>query len=124
MRKTILAGVLAAGVLPILMHSPSANADFVSKTFNCPANGLQILPVGSNVTISDIIISANKNQTVTIKFRPVTLVVMTAYIKANESVVSNFQGDVEGGNDQSLKLDCSGTAETKVSVTIVGNGSI
>jgi hypothetical protein len=124
MSKTILAGVLAAGVLPILMHSPNANADFVQKTFSCPGTGKIILPAGSNVSIDDIIISTDKVQTVTIKFRPANLIVMTAYMNANETVVSNFQGNVEGDNDQNLKLDCSGTAGTKVSVTVVGNGSL
>jgi len=124
MRKSILAGVLAVGLLPLLTHSPSANADWIYKKFNCPKNNFTILPAGSNVSIEDVIVSSNKNQTVTLKFTPGPLVIMSVYLKANESVVSNFTGNIEGDKDQALKLDCKGTKTTTVTVTVVGNGSL
>jgi len=125
MRKSILAGVLAFGLLPLLTHSPSANADWVYKKITgCPKNNVTILPVGSNASIDDVIVSANKNQTVTLKFTPGPLIIMSVNLKANEPVVSNFTGNIEADNDQALKLDCSGTQSTTVTVTVVGNGSL
>ena len=125
MRKTVLASTLAVAVLPFLAHSPQARADFVQKNFACPRNNFTVVPTGSNISVSDVIVSANKNQTVTLKFaQPGNVTFMRVYLKANETVVSNFQGGVEGDNDQAVKMDCAGTTGTTVSVTIVGNGSL
>ena len=47
---------------------------------------------------------------------------MTVYLDANETVVTNFQGQVEGEEGQSIKMSCSGAAT--VSITLVGNETI
>ena len=89
---------------------------------NCPKTGFNLLPAGGRYSIDDIIISSDAVTDVTIRFNPPRLVVLTAFMDANDTVVTNFQEEVETNDEQAIKIDCGGVAT--VSVTLVGNGEL
>jgi len=97
-------------------------ADHVNKSVNCPINGFNIFPAGSKINITDLIISTNGATDVTLWFNPPRIVVLTTYMDGNETVVTNFRGDVENPDEQALKITCGG--EATVSVTLVGTGRL
>jgi hypothetical protein len=104
---------------------PDTNTgDYVFKVVNCPASNVTLIPAGSRFTLNDVSITSNKDQAVTLKFDPPNQVLLKLFMKARLTFDANFRGLVESENEQALKLDCSGTADTTLNVTIVGAGSL
>ena len=126
MKSLLTLGALTLGVSTMLLSAPDANAlGHVQKVVTgCPKNGVVLVPVGGRFNIDDVIISANKNQKVTLKFTPGPINLMQVFVKGYDTVVTNFQGQVESEKEQALKMDCAGTAGTTVTVTLVGDGEI
>lgn len=124
MKKTILTGAIAAGLLSFALNAPHASADFIYKSSGCPGNGKTIVPAGSRFEINDIIISSNKDQTVVLKFTPSGRILTKLFLKARTTFQTNLSGEVESENEQALKMDCSGNNGTTVTVTITGNGNL
>lgn len=120
MKKILMSSVMAIGLLTLILSPTNANAaaGFVYKSFVCPNNGLIVLPAGGRVEVEDVIVSTNGNTSVALKFMPGGNRFMKVYMKANTTVVSNFRGQVESTDEQSIQLDCDG--EANVTVTIVG----
>ena len=119
MKKIVVSGVLATGLLSLTLISPIATAGgFVHKSVECPKTGFLLIPPGQRLKISDLIISSSGATEVTIFYNPPKFSVLTAYLDANETMVTNFTGQVEGEKGQALKMTCSGVATA--SVTIVG----
>ncbi len=114
---------VALGLL--LLSIPIASmADLLFKQFSCPTFDNIILPVGETVEIDDIIVSANQDQIVTLKFSPPDFIIAKLSMKAREPVVINFSGQVEtpddlGEGDLGLRLDCTG--DGNVFITVVGS---
>jgi hypothetical protein len=119
-KRAILLSLLVGGLLLSLLNSPSASAaDFIQKTFtNCP-NSTTLIPPGARMEISDVIISANQDQQVTLKFAP--RIIFSSFVQGFDTVVINFSSPVESLEEEPLKMICSGTADTTVSVTVVGS---
>ena len=115
---------MAFSIAPLLLSAPYANADFIHKNFTCPATNRVVVPTGTRFDIEDIVISTNKDQAVTLKFNPGNRILMKLFMKAKVNFSTNFSGSVDGENEQGLNLDCSGTANTTVSVTVTGNGNL
>ena len=114
---------VALGLLLLSMPITSMG-DQVFKEISCPAFGATILPPGERVEIDDIIVSANQDQIVTIKFSPPNFTIAKLSMKAREPVVINFSGQVEapddlGEGDLGLNLDCDGNG--KLFITVVGS---
>jgi hypothetical protein len=123
MKKMLVLGILAAGLLSISLISPIATAGgFVHKSVECPKTGFLLIPPGARLKISDLIISSSGATEATIFYNPPRFQVLTAFLDANETVVTNFTGQVEGERGQALKMTCSGVAT--VSVTIVGTEAL
>jgi hypothetical protein len=122
-KRAILLSLLVVGLLLSLLNSPSASAaDFIQKTdARCPIKNITLVPVGDRIEISDIIISANQDQQVTIKFTPGGRTIVSSFVQGFDTVVINFNQGVESADEQALKMDCAGTADTTVSVTVVGS---
>jgi hypothetical protein len=124
-KKLKLFCVFVVGLMPFLLISSNASAaGFINKKVTCPTNDFVLIPNGGRANIKDVMISTNLNTRVVLKFTPGPIIFLTAYIKASESFVTNLQGQVEGEDEQGLKLDCSGAAGTVVWVTIVGTGAL
>ena len=107
--------------------SPPESTDaqgFVRKQFTCPQNNVTLIPKGSRFSVADVTISTNKDQAVTLKFNPPNKVLMKLFMKAKLSFEANFSGQVESVNEQALLLDCTGSANTTLTVTITGNGNL
>ena len=122
MKRSFWLSVMAIGLLPLLLGTSTASAaGFIQKTVQCPKTGFNLIPAGNRLAIKDLIVSTNAATNVTLKFNPPQIILMTAFMQANETVVSNFGGEVEGEKEQALKMDCSGNAI--VSVTVVGTAS-
>jgi hypothetical protein len=124
MKGSILSAAMAFSIAPLLLSAPYANADFIHKNFTCPATNRVVVPTGTRFDIEDIVISTNKDQAVTLKFNPGNRILMKLFMKAKVNFSTNFSGSVDGENEQGLNLDCSGTANTTVSVTVTGNGNL
>ena len=124
MKKTLLASIIIAGTLPFALNAPLASADYIYKSFTCPGNGKGIVPNGSRFEMNDIIISTNKDQAVTLKFTPSNRIFAKIFMKARVPFQTNFSGDVDSGDEQGLKLDCTGNSGTTVTVTVTGNGNL
>ena len=109
----------------LLLSIPTAGmTDSLFKQISCPAWGATVLPPGERVELDDIIVSANQDQIVTLKFNPGDQIVTKLSMKAREPVVINFSGQVEtpddlGEGEQGLKLDCDGNG--KLFITVVGS---
>ena len=122
-KRAILLSLLMVGLLVSLLNSPSATAaDYLYKGTNCPKNNVTLLPPGSKLEITDIIISTDQDQRVTIKFQP-GATIMSSFVAAFDTVVVNFSDPVDSSEEQALQMDCSGTAGTKVAITIVGHST-
>ena len=121
MKKILLSSVMMIGLLTLLLSPTNANAGagFVYKTVSCPKNGAIILPAGNRVEISDVVVSANGNTGVTLRFTPGPIKFLTLHMKANTTVVTNFTGQLESADEQAIKVDCDGV-DVSISVTIVG----
>jgi len=124
MEHRILSSALALGLVPLLMASPHARADFIQKQITCPKNNVVIVPAGSRFDLEDIIISTNKDQNITLKFAPSNRLLMRLYMKARTSFSTNFNGEIDSEEEGGLKLDCNGNASTAVSITVSGNGNL
>jgi hypothetical protein len=124
MKKTILTAVLTAGLVPLLLSAPQANADFIQKNITCPGNNKVVVPAGTRFDIEDIIISTNKDQQVTLKFMPGNRVLLRLFMRAKLHFTTNFTGEIDGEDEQGLQMDCSGTGGTTVSITVTGNGNL
>jgi hypothetical protein len=125
MKKPILYGAPIVGLLSILLLSPAANAGgFIQKSVTCPANNVTIIPVGSRFNIHDIILSTNKDQAVTIKFNPPNQPFIKLFMKGKLYFQTNLRGEVDSEEEQSLTVDCSGTENTTLHVTVTGNGNL
>jgi hypothetical protein len=98
---------------------PPPTAGSLFKTITCPAYGATVLSAGERVDIDDIIVSANQDQIVTVKFNPPDFIITKLSMKARESAVINISGKVESLEEQSLQLDCSGTGN--LFITVVGS---
>ena len=114
---------VALGLL-LLSIPISGMADQLFKQVSCPSYNNIILPVGERVEIDDIIVSANQDQIVTLKFSPPDFIIAKLSMKAREPVVINFSGQVEtpddlGEGDLGLRLDCTG--DGNVFITVVGS---
>ena len=104
----------------LLLSMPIAGmADHVFKQITCPTYGAIVLPPGERTEIDDIIVSANQDQVVTVKFSPADVIITKLSMKARESAVINISGKVESLEEQSLQLDCSGTGN--LFITLVGS---
>ena len=99
-------------------------AGFVRKQFTCPQSNVTLIPKGSPFSVSDVIISTNKDQTVTLKFNSPNRQLMKLFVKGKSSFEANFSGQVESENGQGLVLDCTGTANTTLTITVTGNGAL
>ena len=124
MKKAILTGVMAAGIVPLLLSAPMASADFIHKNLSCPGNNKVVVPTGSRFEINDIIMSTNKDQQVTLKFMPGNRIFTKVFMKGKLHFTTNLSGEVESEEEQGLQVDCSGTADTKLSITVTGNGNL
>ncbi len=115
--------VLSACLLPLILGSPNAGAaGFIQRTMNCPAQGAPLIPPGSKFTIKDIIVSSDSVTDVTIRFGPPQQILAVLYMSAGQTVVANFQGQVENLDElQGLKADCTNAG--RVSITVTGNSS-
>jgi hypothetical protein len=123
-KRAIWLSLLVVGLLVPLLNSPSATAaDFIWNNVVCPNSNVTLLPAGGRIEISDIIVSASRDQTVTLKFTPGSRVIMRTFVKGFDTVVSNFTRPLESIDEEALKLDCSGTEDTKVTVTVVGSST-
>lgn len=119
MKRVFLSSVLAIGLVSMLLAAPAASAaGFIHKTVQCPRTGFVIVPAGERIELEDIIVSADGVTDVQLFFNPPKFAVMTVYLAANDTVVTNFQGQVEGLEEQALKLSCGGVAT--LTVTVVG----
>jgi hypothetical protein len=119
MKITSLLSLLAIGLVSLLLSSPDASAaGFIHKTVQCPKTGFSLIPPGDRIEIDDIVVSADGATDVQLFFNPPKFAFMTLYLDANETVVTNFQGQVESLEEQGVKVTCGGVA--LVSVTIVG----
>jgi len=98
---------------------PPPTAGSLFKQVTCPAWNETILSAGERIGIDDIVVSANQDQVVTLKFNPPDLIVTKLSMKAKESAVVNISGIVESLDEQSLRLDCSG--EGNLFITVVGS---
>ena len=104
----------------LLLSIPTAGmTDSLFKQISCPAWGATVLPPGERVELDDIIVSANQDQIVTLKFNPGDQIVTKLSMKAREPVVINFSGKVESLDEQALRLDCDGTGN--LFITVVGS---
>ena len=119
MKRTLLSGVLAIGLASFLLASPAANAaGFIHKSLTCPKTGFLVIPAGEAVELSDVIISADGATDVRLFWNPGSFTLLNIYLGANDTFNSNFQGQVEGEDEQGLKLTCGGVAN--LSITVVG----
>jgi hypothetical protein len=119
MKRADLLSILAIGLVSLLLSSPGASAaGFINKTVQCPKTGFSLIPPGERLEFGDIIVSSNGATDVQLFFNPPKFILMTLFLDANETVVSNFQGQVESLEEQALKVTCGGVAT--VSITIVG----
>jgi len=98
---------------------PPPTAGSLYKQITCPVYGATVLSAGERIGIDDIVVSANQDQIVTLKFNPGDQIVTKLSMKARESAVVNISGIVESLDEQSLRLDCSG--EGKLFITVVGS---
>ena len=129
MKRTILLGVLMASLLPMLLSSPSAGAaGFLQWDVQCPTAAFDLLPAGGRLRIEDVILSASGETNFTLTFVDtlaggINVPLMKVFLARGGTVVSNFQGNVEGEDEFSLKATCStvGGTPTTVSVTLVGS---
>jgi hypothetical protein len=122
MRKLFYFSIALAGMIILTLTSTTASAGgFISKTKQCPVTGATLLPAGSRYNIDDIIISTTGATDVELHFNPPKTTMLRVYLDANETVVANFNGSVEGEKEQGLNLTCSGNAT--VSITLVGSES-
>ena len=71
MKKILVSGVLAAGLLSLTLISPIATAaGFVHKSVECPVSGAALIPAGQRLKISDFMISSTGATNVTIAYSP------------------------------------------------------
>lgn len=127
MKRISLSGVLAIGLASMLLAAPVANAaGFIQKNITCPRTGFLVIPPGQAVELSDIIISADAATDARVFFNPGNFTLLNVYLGANSSFSTNFNGQVEGEEQQGLKLTCGGTANLSITVvgTIVGFGNL
>ncbi len=118
MNKAMLLSVMSLVLLP-LFNSPEANAaaGFLQKDVVCPTTGFTLKLPGSRLEISDIVVSSSTAAEVLIRFSNPNFRILRVFLDANSSVVTNFEGQVESVEEQSLKLDCFGAADVVVTVT-------
>ena len=122
-KRVILLSLLVVGLLAPLMYSPSATAaDFLNFSFACPASNKTLLPPAAKLEISDIIISSDADQRVSLKFMPGSRFIVRPWVKGFDSVVTNFSRPIESADEEALKLDCDGTG-ARVTVTVVGSST-
>ena len=118
MKKVMLSSLIAIGLLSLFLGATSASAaGFFTKTVVCPKNRLSILPVGDRFELSDIVVSSDGATVFELFLNPPELTVLTLYMDAGDTVVSNFQGQVESIESQGLKMSCTGTAALSVTIT-------
>ncbi len=98
---------------------PPPTAGSLSKQITCPAFGATVIPVGERIDIDDIIVSANQDQIVTLKFNPGDQIVTKLSMKAREPAVVNISWIAESLGEQSLRVDCGGNG--KLFITVVGS---
>jgi hypothetical protein len=99
---------------------PPPTAGSLSKQITCPAFGATVLPPGERIDIDDIIVSANQDQVITLKFSPADFIITKLSMKAREPAVINISGIVESPlEEQSIRLDCNGNG--KLFITVVGS---
>ena len=109
----------------LLLSIPiSSMADSLFKKVLCPTTDEIILPPGGRTEIDDIIVSVNQDQIVTVKFGGASLpdqIITQLSMKGGEPVVINFSGQVESLDEQSLRLNCSGSGN--LFITVVGSNT-
>jgi len=93
----------------------------IEKAVLCPVTGEVLLPTGSQLEISDFVVSASARVGVTLRFDPPGVTIMRAMLNANETVVTNFTGLVRSTDQQAVKIDCGLPAT--VTVTFLGSKS-
>jgi len=120
MMNRLFTRMFGAALGLLLLSIPTAGmTDSLFKQISCPAWGATVLPPGERVELDDIIVSANQDQIVTLKFNPGDQIVTKLSMKAREPVVINFSGKVESLDEQALRLDCDGTGN--LFITVVGS---
>ena len=122
MKKRTLFGVLTTSLSAMLLGSMSVRADFLQETVVCPTATQVLVEADGVITITDIILSANKNTSFALGFSSTSEAkrLMTVFLEENGTVVSNFQGEVSVEGEQALFATCEGE-EAIVTVTVVGN---
>lgn len=124
MNRKIWVSTLAAGLLMTAAQGVGAG-DFVQKSVTCPrANANIVGTPDGNINIEDIIVSSDAATDVTFKFvgEQGGRAFLRLYLSGNDTVVSNFQSQLNGDNNAAVKMSCGGTAE--VQITLVGTGRI
>jgi hypothetical protein len=120
MKRLSVFAIALAGVISLFLTATTAGAaEYVAKTKQCPVTGANLLPVGGNYNLEDVIISTDGATDIELHWNPPKITLLRLYMSANETVVMNFSDNVEAPEeDQGLNLTCGGTAT--VSITIVG----
>ena len=103
---------------PLVGEVIEGAAGFVKQDISCPVSGASLKAPGSQLEVSDIVISSDAVTDVKIRFNNPNTTIMTVYMGANETVTANFTGQIGSAEEQALKVDCGGSAN--ISVTIVG----
>jgi hypothetical protein len=118
-------GSAGGGTPPPTNPPPDSSAPrFIHKSVTCPTNApVTIVPSSASpIDITDITVSTNAQTNVRIRSNPPDRLLMSADIKAYDTVVSNFGGTVTTQDGQALFVTCSASAT--LSVIIVGSGSL
>ncbi len=118
MKKVMLLSVMSLVLLPLLNSSEAtAAAGFIQKDVACPTQGFRLVPSGSRLEISDIVVSSSQATEVLLRFSNPNFRILRVFLDANSSVATNFTGQVESAEEQGLLLDCFGEADVVVTVT-------
>jgi hypothetical protein len=118
MKRALLSGVLATGLVSLLLAAPVTSATgVVYKNITCPKSGFLVVPAGAAIELSDVVISSDGATDVQLFFNPPKFVFLNVFLDANESFSANFEGRVQGEGDQGLKLTCGGVATVSITVT-------
>lgn len=118
MKGAISIWAFASSLFLLLLGSSNLYAaGYVAKTFDCPGNRT-LIPAGGRIEVTDLTISGTATHTVTVFFGPPRQNLVTAFVGNRAPFVSNFDGKIESAEEQSLKVECTGSGT--VSVTTSG----
>jgi hypothetical protein len=118
-------GSAGGGTPPPTNPPPDSNAPrFIHKAITCPTSApVTIIPAAkSPIDITDITVSTNAQTNVRVRLNPPDALLISADIKAYDTVVGNFGGSVTSQDGQALLVTCSASAT--LSVIVVGSGSL